>query len=765
MSETPVKSTRRDGNRPARWLEALALFVLLMVVASRPLLSETYTSSLTSITRVVNDYSNLTPATTVWFDMSIWVAALLIVIAGVMQKRRWRWTGAETGGALLLVAAVVSSLAADNRRLAVNACGDWLTAIVLLMTLAQLCRCRRHLVLVLAVVVASGVASAARSVMQVAVEYKETSQIYHDSKEDFWISQGVRLDDPRVELYERRLASREATGFLAYSNAQGALLSMTAFAALALSRLCRTQSMQRLLLFLLALALFATIWTTGSKGAIGAVGLMALLWIGSGLLKRFFHPHGLRVWLGGWMVVIVLTLLIAGYGWARGGLPGASLNFRWHYWKVSARVIADHLWTGTGALNFDRAYLAHKPVIYPEEINDPHNFVISALAQGGVIGCAGLLVLIGGVSWVIAKRWEIEDGHRSLSSDEPADPLKISKWWLILIPIGFLFLRFWLLRGYLNDPLGGWAYIYFDLGSYGLIWIVTAMMIIRLVSKNGEIKPAAYRSAILFGGLGFLLQNTIDFSFFIPGPQMVFAALVALLLMGPGKQPPSSTGRLGLLAPLIVVVPGLLLFFMMVFRPVTRSSRLLEQARRSPAAEAGNLYLAAIQADPVDPTPWVEWASRQAQGLDYQSITRALETLDHAIALDSKDTALHRFQAQLYTFRYREAGGPNTDLLQAVAAGRRVVHLYPESPDGHVFLADLLTQAVHEIGRDDLRSQAIGHYREALRLDAERPAHEIRRWSAQRRGEIMKNLSALMITSSTPSFPAEDKHDRPPTED
>lgn len=725
------------------YLESLALFILLMVVALRPLLSETYDSSLSAIARIVEDRGHLTPAATAWFNFFIWLAALLTVVAGVIRRRRWRWTGAELGGAVLLAAAVVSSLAAGNKRLAINACGDWLTVIVLFMTLVQLCRCRTRMVLVLAVVVASGTASVARSVMQVAVEYEETSEVYWESKESFWAQQGIPLDDPRVELYERRLAAREATGFLPYSNAQGALLMLAGFAALALSRLYRGPRDRRMVPILLALVLLATIWITGSKGAIGAVVLMFLLWCGSGLLKRDLRSHWRAVWLGGWVAGVVFVLSVAGYGWARGGLPGASLDFRWHYWTVTTRILADHPWTGTGALNFDRAYPAYKPVIYPEEITDPHNFLISAVAQGGPAAGVGLLLLMGGVSWVAARRWGMTDPSRPVVNVESPDESRAVKKWIIAVLGGFFVLRLWLLRGFLDDHAGGLAYVYFEMGSYGLLWMVTAGVLIRLAYREGEPGMKTYRLPLFFGGLAFLLQNMIDFSFFIPGSLTVFAAMIALLLVEEGERPVSAGERFGLVAPPVAVGAGLLLFLVAVFIPVTRTNRLLEQARRSPAAQAEKLYLAATQADPLDPTPWVERARLQALGQDYRSIGRALETLEHAIARDPKNSSLYRLRAELYAFRYRHAGGPNADLMRAVSAGQKLVDLYPESPDKHVFLADLLAKAVIDLAREDLRDRAIGHYREALRLDAERPAHEIRRWSAQRREEVRNSLTAL----------------------
>ena len=409
------KSDRRQVARPAapggptsplaRWLEASALFVLLLVVAMRPLVTETYESARDPISQAIDVPVSLTPAATAGFDLAIWFAAAAAAVAAGRRRLAWRWTGLEIGWLFMLTGAVLSTVVASNKRLAINCSADWLTAAVLAAAMANLCRDRRRAALVLAVVVASGLTSAARCVMQKRFEYADTWQQYQQMKADFWRKQGVPLDDSRVDLYERRLRAREASGFLALSNAQGAGLALAGFAALAVMTLRSRGPAQRVVLALLAAILLSCIHATGSRGAMLAallsLGLLAAVWHFREVLRRRWRP----LLAAAWLAIAVAAAGVVVYGRSHGGLPGSSLNFRWQYWQVTRAIIADHFLVGVGAGNFDRVYLSYKPIAFPEEIKDPHNFLLSIFAQWGVLGAAGLAAALVGASAVAARCW------------------------------------------------------------------------------------------------------------------------------------------------------------------------------------------------------------------------------------------------------------------------------------------------------------------------------------------------------------------------
>ena len=80
---------------------------------------------------------------------------------------------------------------------------------------------------------------------------------------------------------------------------------------------------------------------------------------------------------------------------------------RWQYWRASAQMIADHPLTGVGPGNFAHNYPHYKPAAALESVADPHNFVLSILAQYGPLGLLGLLAMVLiplGTSTMLASR-------------------------------------------------------------------------------------------------------------------------------------------------------------------------------------------------------------------------------------------------------------------------------------------------------------------------------------------------------------------------
>ena len=140
------------------------------------------------------------------------------------------------GAGLLLVigAVIISCLAASHRRVAINASIDWLAMALIAVLLPASLREPAPALVALCVVAASGAAEAYQCFEQVFVSFAETEQLYKEHREEIWASQGIPLDSPQVELFERRMAAREASGYLSHSNVAGAHLLLDFFVALGL---------------------------------------------------------------------------------------------------------------------------------------------------------------------------------------------------------------------------------------------------------------------------------------------------------------------------------------------------------------------------------------------------------------------------------------------------------------------------------------------------------------------------------------------------
>lgn len=751
MSREKQKALGTDaqdgGHTLARGLEAASLLGLLLIVAMRPLISESYDSSLTGIDQVTGLLGVNTPATTVTYGLFVLVMTAMAAGTRWLQQRRWEWTGLEIGWLLLLGGAIISTCVASNKRLAANASADWLITLLLLFVLPNLCRDRFRVLLVLLVVTASGMASLAKDAMQVAVELPETRAMYQEQREKFWSQQGVPLDDPRVEMYERRMRGSAASGFFPHQNSQASLLVLTGLAAAGVAGLLwQHRPARALALFVAALLLAGTALTASKGGALAAIigaGLLAVTWWRA---RQGANARRIGLVLA-WAACGAIGVGTLAFGQLRGGLPGASLQYRWNYWGVTLDVIRDHLLTGVGALNFGPAYLLRKPIQFPEEIKDPHNFVLSLTAQWGLLGAIGLAVLlIAGTRRV----WRTAQEPAAGGGSAAAKPVKWG-WAGALVP-GYVALRLVMMRDFLGD---GGGVVIFDLGSYGLVWalcVCGGIALARQAWSGPDSDALAFdraAAALICGSAAFLLHNLIEFGVFHPATLTPLCAVGGVLLCrmdagGPGSSPgrPKPTA-------LIIGVALTALFLLVIARPVWSSASHLAAARGAdtiPFAIAA--YERASAADAHDPTAPNELGNLYAH---MNQPDAAIAWLRKAIERDSRDQGLYHTLVRADMLKYENTHRAD-DIRQAIADQRVSVRLYPSSPDEHVILGDLLARAADDLHDTSAATEAAAAFQKALDLDAARPAEEeVRRWSPSRRRDVEHRLRVIRGRSTQPA--------------
>ena len=209
-----------------RVIEAISLFILILVVSLRPLVAETYDSAGSSITAALESVADPSPLRTLGSACG-WLLA-----RAIGPTRRYRRTGLEWGVAIVAIAAVISCLAAGNKRLAVNASIDWLCYPLLTIVLVQLMYKPWHRRVLLAGLLATACAQTTKCLEDHFVGFDETWAHYENIKDDLWARQDVELDSPKVELFERRLKARETSGFLPHSNVAGSYMVLCGMAAL-----------------------------------------------------------------------------------------------------------------------------------------------------------------------------------------------------------------------------------------------------------------------------------------------------------------------------------------------------------------------------------------------------------------------------------------------------------------------------------------------------------------------------------------------------
>ncbi len=745
-----------------RGIENLSLFVLIGLVALRPLIGENYDPAGNSLTDALGAVSDPKPLTTLVFNLLILGSACGCLIArAIGTPQPYRRTGLEWGAAPVAIAAVVSCFFAGNKRLAINATIDWLCYPVLAITLVQLFREPWQKRLLLAAVLASACVVAAQCLDQ-HFTFNQTWAHYESIKTDFWGRQGVPLDSSKVELFERRMQAREATGFFPHSNVAGSYLVLCFFAGLGLITTQWRNLPKRRNVLLSILCAVATLLIllgvvlTKSLGTLLA-GLAALfLWGIVRLCWSWIATQRIRAWAIGWLCVAAGAGAVIGYGLYHGSLPGWSLTFRWQYWQASSDLITDHWMTGVGRENFGRHYLRYKSIESPEEVANPHNLFVQASADWGLLGLIGVVVMAIGASYRLATR----PPARS-PPVENGNPLKVVFWALGLLLIVTLG-RLPLLGS--EDP----NFLYYSTVVTGIVWLAAFIVFVITTVGPAEASGSGVITAIAVGLFAFLIQDMINFAMFVPGSVTTFFAMLAYCLAKPkdasvrSAEASSSVCKWLLVAACIATM--ILVIWIAVF-PVARAPSWLHAAEKfsntplsTPIEEhpASRGFDAASASDPFDPTSevaraqWLVASATRTLELQTGALQVAIEALTTAMKRDSFNVQLPRMRAKV-NLDLAKITGQEDDYLAAVEDARHALELYPLNPAGIVSLADIQATAGEALVSDRMIREAIANYEQALQLDDQRLSWEtLHRMRQLEKNEIAAKIQGLRERLSMP---------------
>jgi len=761
-----------------RRIESLSLFVLIGLVALRPLVGESYDPAGNTLTEALEVVSDPQPLATLIFDVLVLGSTCGWLVARAMgSPRPYRRTGLEWGAVLVAVAAVVSCFFAGNKRLAINATIDWLCFPLLAIALVQLLREPWQRRVLLAAVLASACVEAAQCVEQY-FSFNETWTHYQTIKADFWARQGVELDSSKVELFEQRMRAREATGFLPHSNVAGSYLVLCFFAGLGLIATqwrSMRQSGNALLAILCTVGtamMLVGVVLTKSLGALlsGVTGLA--LWIIARRFATWIDTHRVRAWMIAWLCIVAGAGAVIGHGVYRGSLPGWSLTFRWQYWQASSNLIADHWTTGVGRENFGRHYLRYKSIESPEEVANPHSLFVQAAADWGLLGLIGVLVMVLQSSFRFVTRPParspptIAPTLKGVGADWGGGSATPSRSSTIVWIVGLLLVvtvgRLPLLGS--TDP----NFLYYSTVITGFVWLLGFV-----VFMGGSV----IGTGVAVGLFAFLVHDMINFAMFVPGSATTFFAMAAYglsmrmesVLDRTGSKLPVAPGepaepdlKVSLSfarrwLPVVAGVAALVVVIWIGFYPVARASSWLLAAKKFsnlplaiPIQEHPALgsFDAAARSDPFDPTAEVAlamWLSGQATTPDLRtsSLRMAVEALSTAINRDPFGVQLPRMRGQLY-LQLAQFTGDHGDYIAAANDARQAIELYPLNPAGVANLGDIQAAAGEAIGSDELIREAIAHYDRALRMDDERLSWEtLHRMRPREKEEIAVKIRRL----------------------
>ncbi len=748
----------------ARVLKTGSLFILLAVVAVRPLVSETYDAASRPFTAALGEVTDPSPVTTLVFDLLILLAAAGWLLGRASGRGpSYRRTGLEWGAALVLVAAIVSCVFAGNKRIAISGAIDWLCLPVLAIVLTQLLVRPWHRRLVMAVVLSSACANVLQCVDQYYFTFDDTWSQYESNKADFWARQGVDVDSPRVEQFERRILSRESTGFLPHSNVAGSYLVLCGLAVLGLAIGTLRSRDRRMGGVALAVAAGAVLYAaslTNSLGALvsGAGGLC--FWLIAHLLRARIDANRRRATVVGWCCVLAGLVAVVGHGWYHGTLPSISLTFRWQWWSASSELVADHAWTGVGRENFGRHYLKYKPIESPEEVANPHNLFVQAASDWGLLGLFGMCVMLVGCSLVVTRR-RGDDGNVDDDDEGPA----FFTWaaWAIGLTAVLTVGRIPLIGS--SDA----SFVYYTIVSTTVVWLIGFAMIAGTSSttRDGErLVDRLMATGIAIGLLTFLVHDLINFALFVPASATTFFALLGCRLSYTAERAETLSPQAGRRNrwPAVGVAAATAIAAALLFGllPVSRMRYDLSVAkayagifpfRGSSAYMAMENFNAAAGADALDPAPLVEharWLARlsTAPGGSSDQLVQATDLLDRAIDRDPNSTKLRRMRMQLNQ-RLAKKTGKAIYYRNAVDAAKEVLELYPLNPYGLAALAERQVEMGTALNDDALRSEAATVFQRALDMDGRRLKWEtLRSFSEKERAKIQQQIDLLQARPS-----------------
>ncbi|HSW01557.1 MAG TPA: O-antigen ligase family protein [Sedimentisphaerales bacterium] len=654
-----------------------------------------------------------------------------IVAQFIRNRTIYRFTGMEIGLGLVIIAAVLASVGASDKRAAINHATILIAPIFGAMLLSQVLDSPAKVRLVLVAIVALGIVSAYQCAEQFLVSNAITIEQYEKDPNMLLTPLGIEPGTFPHFLFEHRLYSRGIRGFFTTSNSAASFAICASFAGIALLagrlgciRNCEAR-LRRVGPTLTAVVLLvAGLLLTQSKGGIAAfLAGLAVFGLLMAIERRFPVNRGrVRVLLFAAVLLCVVTggLAAVHYGRAHGRLPGGnSMLVRWQYWTASARMYADHPVVGIGPGNFSDHYPHYKAASALESVADPHNWPLSLILQYGPLGLLGFLAMLGRVLW-----------RSILPTQQTAEGDRTGAWSaskrVILAMLLVLGLCLLLVRPLLIPTSGEND---FDVRVYEAITLfvtpVAAFLIgFLLAAAPVETQPlpsrlaqSALSASLVAAVLAVLLHNLIDFAIFEPAVWMAFWMLLACLaaFRRHGEPPvqtvaPRSSRRRQLSA--VTAAALLVAYACWIWMPVCRMTTGIAKSQRMMFLGRADLAHAALeeatQADRLSPAApnfngrlYLQ-RSAQASGQQAGLLEQAARCFREALERSPADYKNYEKLAVVY----RQAGKHKEAYDWYLKAARR----YP----GNERLWFESGQLAERTGQPQV---ALGHYRKAVETE------------------------------------------------
>jgi len=687
--KSPARRQPAAPGRPWKRLTQTAFFLSLVLVIARVAMQETFRSESLPVPGSSAAPATPGPATSLLLDLLCCLPALLVLARRLVDGQfvlRLAWS--HLFMFMLASWTLASVLWASDKFAAAMAASHWAAAVVLLWSTSQLVRSWLRLRVLAAAAFGLLLVLLVQGYYYRFADLPGFQREFHEHKAE-WLSQrGVAPDSVKATQLEKNIESGEVTGFTLSRNTYAAVLVMLVLVSggIVLQRIKDGDHPGWCLPILLAIAaglLMLYLWvqskTAFATPILGAI-LLAAIWRQRDWIAR----HARRLYWGGVGLFVLAVAAVVGHGLKHGTLLHVSLTFRWQYWVGAARVFVHHPWVGVGWANFRPHYLMYRLPQAAEEPADPHNFLVRAFVELGLVG--GILM----VAWILRIWWELATSNTRQPIDSAPEGAAHYRPLPLLVSVAAVAMALNALLAIDWIQSGSWIFLELFKRALFLLALIGGMVLVATRSweqQEVDARPAGWLLSGVLIALGlFLLHNLIDFSMFEPGPMFLFALLIGGVLgMRVPARPALPGGRGAALAAFMTAGVAWIVAFGAALAPVAQAEELAEdadsQVRASRAADAG-------PQSPMDS-----------------------EKLEHAKGELLKAFRLAPINAD-YAFRAEQVallGG--TDVLLRQQLLNEAIQADPMSDRYRIARAELETHT------GDL-SHALIDYEQALRLDA-----------------------------------------------
>lgn len=725
-----VSRTAGVANGPSGfWIDRLSLLWVTAIVIARCTLQETLRDPLEVLPGAPGPPRSVGPSATMVLNLLACVPAILLIVRSALSRRpavKPHWAGRVAAALSCWMA--LSVLWADDQFAAIVGASTFIAAAGVLWTVSNCLRTWGDIRFIGSVLIGLLFVLVGQGLQHRYIETPEVLRDWREHREQLLRDRGLEPGSFGARQFEKRVFSDELMGFTASPNSFAAVLALLTLVALGLAVQRRADRDSLMWQVVPIIVIAGSVWTivqTQSRTGIATPMLGACLLLVVYILRRWLSRHAAWAYGAGVAIVAAIASAVIVQGVTHGTLFHISLTFRWLYWIGAARLFALHPVLGVGWANFGPHYLAHRVPFPPEEIRDPHNFIVRFFVELGIIG--GCLA----IAWMLRLWWEMT---RPVSP--PATPT--GRRFSLKTVCGFAVAATVLNVCTSIDFQQAGAYFALEVISRGggLVLFLAGVFLTGATTLSDaaiDDRPAPWILYALVVAAGiFLVHNLIDFSLFEAGPMFLFALVVGTIL-GARRETTTlaSTNAVWRWAACSVTLAGFLtasIFTLRLLIAQQVASSADDDLRAGQSARAAAGFRQASGTLPIN----ADFAFREARALVLAGAPAdtADSALARAVAADPSSALYHATRARLWL----RQPAPSADRIRDEFS--KALALDPRDVQMRLEFAD----ALGDLG---LFASAVEEYNRALNFDSQMPVEEEKRLSSDKTREIGEKIQRL----------------------